>query len=195
MPSRFSSTAHAEVPTSQRLLAHAGSDEFGPLGDLISHCLPALRRWAHGRLPRWTRSAADTSDLIQDAIVRTLARLDAFQPRGRRALAAYLRQAVQNRIRDEHRCLARRGFAGEVPEGVAAADASPLDCAIANEAADRYKAALARLAPKDRGLIVAHVELGYSHAQLGCMIGRSPNAARMALCRAIERLASSMREG
>jgi DNA-directed RNA polymerase specialized sigma24 family protein len=44
-------------------------------------------------------------------------------------------------------------------------------------------------------LIVAHVELGYSHAQLGCMTGRSSNAARMALRRAIGRLAERMREG
>jgi DNA-directed RNA polymerase specialized sigma24 family protein len=38
------------------------------------------------------------------------------------------------------------------------------------------------------------MELDYSHDQLGCMIGRSPNAARMALRRAVGRLAEQMRD-
>lgn len=71
---------------------------------------------------------------------------------------------------------------------------SPLDLAIGAEAVGRYRAALSQLSRRDQELIVAHVELDYSHAQLGCMIGRSPNAARMALCRAITRLTTRMRE-
>ncbi len=195
MPSRSSSTARAQTPGSWRLPVHERSGTSARVSDLLGRCAPALRRWAHGRLPRWARSAADTSDLVQEAIARTLARLDArFQPRGRQALAAYLREAVRNRIRDEHRRIARRGTSVEPPDALEARDPSPLDRAIANETAGRYRAALARLSPRDRELIVAHLELGYSHEQLGCMIGRSPNAARMALCRAIERLAAFMRE-
>jgi RNA polymerase sigma-70 factor, ECF subfamily len=195
MSSRSSSTARAQVPTSWRLLIQARHGESGELADLIGRCVPALRRWAHARLPRWARSVADTSDLVQDAIVRTLGRLDAFQPQGRHALGAYLRKAVQNRIRDEHRRVARRGILNELPDTLVSKEPSPLACAVGNEAVGQYRAALARLTQRDRELIVAHVELGYTHAQLGCMIGRSPNAARMALCRAIERLAASMREG
>ena len=59
----------------------------------------------------------------------------------------------------------------------------------------RYRAALASLNTSDRELIVAHVELEYTHAQIGCMTGRSPNAARMALQRAVGRLAARMAEG
>lgn len=192
MPSRSSSTARARRPASGRLPI---ASDAGALGDLVARYVPALRRWAHGRLPRWVRSGADTSDLVQDAIVRTLARLDAFQPRGREALAAYLRTAVRNRIRDEHRRIGRRGAAEALPDSVRSNEPSPLQRAIAVETAGRYRAALGRLTQRDRELIVAHVEMGYSHEQLGCMMGRSPNAARMALCRAIDRLAAFMREG
>lgn len=160
---------------------------------VLTRLLPSLRRWAHGRLPPWARSAVDTGDLVHDALARTLARLDAFQPQGRRALAAYLRQVVRNRIRDEHRHRARRGIAEPLPEHLADPGASPLDRAIAGETRTRYREALAALPHRDRELIVAHVELGYTHEQLGCMTGRSPNAARMALCRAIDRLAARMR--
>jgi DNA-directed RNA polymerase specialized sigma24 family protein len=71
---------------------------------------------------------------------------------------------------------------------------SPLDRALIQEQDARYRAALARLGLRDRELIVAHVELGYTHAQLGCMTGRSRNAARMALERAVRRLAAQMRD-
>jgi RNA polymerase sigma factor (sigma-70 family) len=181
-------------PTSWRLLAGARRGDSSAIAELVRRCLSPLHAWAHGRLPRWARAAADTSDLIQDAWLRTLGRLDAFEPQGRHALAAYLREAVRNRIRDEHRRLARSGTSCALPETLAASAASPLDRAIAAETETRYRAALARLTPSDRELIVAHVELDYTHEQLGCMTGRSPNAARMALRRAVGRLAESMRE-
>jgi len=193
LPSR-TSTADLHGPTSWRLLARARSGESSALAALVARCLPDLRRWAHGRLPRWVRTAADTNDLIQDAVVRTLSRLDAFQPQGRRALAAYLRVAVQNRIADEHRRAARWAIADVDTGALRSQSPSPLHRAIDAETEVRYRLALAQLCGRDQELIVAHFELDYSHAQVGCMIGRSPNAARMALARAIGRLAERMRD-
>jgi RNA polymerase sigma factor (sigma-70 family) len=186
-------TPTAATPTSQRLLARAGRGDASAMGRLIARCLPDLRRWAHRRLPRWVRSAADTNDVVQDAVLGTLARLDAFQPHGRRALAGYLRAAVRNRIADEHRRAARWLASGAPVEALPSDAASPLQQAIDAETERRYRGALARLSSRDQRLIVAHFELDYSHAQLGCMIGRSPHAARMALTRAIARLAAHMR--
>ena len=194
MAAPTSSAAFRPAPTSARLLARARRGDAHALGSLVARCLPDLRRWAHGRLPRWVRSAADTGDLIQDAVLGTLARLDAFQPQGRRALASYLRTAVRNRIADEHRRAARWQASGAPPDAVASPAPSPLDRAIGGETRHRYRDALAHLSARDRQLIVAHFELDYTHAQLGCMIGRSSHAARMALTRAIGRLAARMRD-
>ena len=180
--------------TSDRLIALARAGERGAIGALLARCVPGLRRWTHGCVPRWMRAAADTGDLVQDAVLATLSRLDAFQPQGRRALAGYLRTAVRNRLIDEHR-RARRwsvvpdGF-DDLPDGTP----SPLRAAIDAETRRRYRAALARLSRSDQELIVGHFDLDYSHAQLGCMTGRSPHAARMALTRAIARLAARMRD-
>ena len=186
--------APLRTPSSQRLLARARAGDAGAIGELIARCLPGLHRWTHRRLPQWVRAAADTSDLIQDAVLGTLARLDAFQPQGRRALASYLRTAVRNRIADEHRRAARWLPSAEPLDALPSAAASPLQQAIGAETERRYRDALARLSSRDQQLIVAHFELEYSHAQLGCMIGRSPHAARMALTRAIGRLAARMRD-
>ena len=187
-------TPPLDAATSADLLARARRGDRSALGRLLERYLPDLRRWTHRRLPRWLRGTHDTADLLHDAIARTYTRLDRFQPQGRRALAAYLRRAVENRIADEHRRAARWQTDNAALDGLTAPSPSPLDATIAAERHRRYRAALARLEPRDQQLIVAHLELDYSHAQLGCMIGRSPNAARMALCRAIDRLAARMRE-
>lgn len=191
----MSSHSSPAQPTSGRVVIRVRDGDATPLDGLIARCLPSLRRWARGRLPRWARAISDTTDLIQDAVLRTLGRLQTFEPRGRDALAAYLREAVRNRIRDEHRRLARRGPAAAIDDRLRDPGPSPYDRVASADQEARYRAALARLSDADRELIVGHVELEYTHAQLGCMTGRSPNAARMALHRAICRLAEQMREG
>ena len=187
--------ADSSSTTSWRLLARARFGDRSALGRLVGRRLPALTRWAHRRLPRWTRTAADTSDLVQDALLQTLRRLTTIELRSRQALGAYLRQAVRNRIRDEHRRAARRGVHDALSDAIVDRAPSPFDLTLAHETAARYRAAVSDLHPNDRELIVAHVELGYSHEQLGCMTGRSRNAARMALERAVRRLAERMGDG
>ena len=189
------SSGSASADTSRRLLVRARLGEPSALGELLNRHLPGLRRWTRGRLPRWVRTMADTSDLIQDAVLHTLRRVDTFEFRGRHALAAYLRAAVRNRVQDEHRRVGRRGMPETLSEEFADPGRSPLDQAMTSEMESRYRAALARLNQADRDLIVAHVELEYTHEQIGCMTGRSPNAARMALKRAVHRLAERMRDG
>jgi RNA polymerase sigma-70 factor (ECF subfamily) len=70
-----------------------------------------LRRWARGRLPQWARSAADTQDLVQDAVMKALPHLHAFEVRRPGALQSYLREAVP----EPH---LRRGAQGERPAGL-----------------------------------------------------------------------------
>jgi RNA polymerase sigma factor (sigma-70 family) len=160
---------------------------------LLVACLAGLHRLAHGRLPRWVRSIADTADIVHDVVVRSLRRAGSIERDSDRALAAYLAEAVRNRIRDEHRRLARRGIADPLSPDLRDQRPTPFDLAVHDQLEARYRAALDRLSPADRALIVAHVELDYTHDQLALMIGRSRNAARMALHRAIRRLAEAMR--
>jgi RNA polymerase sigma factor (sigma-70 family) len=96
-------------------------------------------------------------------------------------------------MRDEHRRLHRRGPSIAIEDTLRDREPSPYERLADAEQEARYRAALARLSDADRELIVGHVELEYTHAQLGCMTGRSANAARMALQRAICRLADEMR--
>jgi RNA polymerase sigma-70 factor (ECF subfamily) len=160
---------------------------------LFATQIPALRRWASGRLPRWARDIADTTDLIQDAVLQTFRRLDRIDLRGRRALQGYLREAVQNRIFDELRRFSRRPPSDPLDERSPTLAPSPLTEAIDAENRQRYLAALRRMTDDQRELVVGRIELGYSYEQLALLSGRAtPDAARVALRRALLRLAEEM---
>jgi RNA polymerase sigma factor (sigma-70 family) len=176
------------------LLHRAKAGDADALEQLVARYLARLRRWATGRLPVWARDLADTTDLVQETLVRTLSRIEQFEPRGEAALQGYLRQAVMNRIRDELRKAKRRPHIEPVDTGVEDPAASPLERLIGREAVERYEAALERLKPSDRDVVVARLELGLDNQELAAALGKpSPNAARMAVERAFLRLAAEMR--
>ncbi len=177
------------------LLRRARAGDADALNDLFRRHLPPLRRWARGRLPRWTRDLRDTEDLVQETLTQTFKRLDQFEPRHEGALQAYLRQAVVNRVRDEVRRLNRYPAATALDDSNRSADpaASPLEEAIGTEALERYEAAMQRLKPEEREIIIARVEMQQSYQQIAAAHGKaSPDAARMAVTRALVRLAEEM---
>ncbi len=170
----------------------AGDNEA--LERLLARCLPPLRRWAHGRLPGYARGSQDTQDLVQDTVVSALKHLNRFEPRHEGALQAYLRQALANRITDIVRRSIRRPAQTELPPDLAAHEQSPLEQMLGQEKIARYEAALARLRPDDREAIIARLELRYRYDDLAVALGKpSANAARVAVSRAIRRLADEMR--
>ena len=175
------------------LLDRARAGDEAALGALFERHIPRLRKWATGRLPRWARDIADTTDLIHDTIIVTIRHLEKFEARGDGALQAYLRQAIINRIRNELRKLASRGAAATLDSGVPDDGTSPLDAAIAQQALERYDAALGRLKPDEREAVVSRLEFGLSYAELAEALGKpTANAARMTVVRALERLADEM---
>jgi RNA polymerase sigma factor (sigma-70 family) len=183
----------AVVVTPADLLQRARLGDADALNELFSRYLPSLRRWARGRLPQWTRDLRDTDDLVQETLVQTLKHIDAFQPRHEGALQAYLRQALVNRVRDEVRRTSRRGVASEIDSRHPDSRASPLEDAIGTEALTRYETALQRLRAEEREVIIARVELGLSYQQIAVSHDKpSADAARMAVSRALVRLAEEM---
>jgi RNA polymerase sigma factor (sigma-70 family) len=166
------------------------------LDRLLQRCIPALRRWAHGRLPQHARDMRDTGDLVQDAVISAMKKLHAFDARHQGALQAYLRQSVMNRILDVIRYRKRRPEQIELPEDLADERTSPLDQAIGAENIDRYEKALQRLAAADREAIIGRVELQYTYEELAVALNKpSAAAARMAVARAMKRLMSEMARG
>src|SRR4029450_4581248 len=120
------------------LVIRARGGDRAAVEALLQRCLPSLKRWAHGRLPAYARGTLDTSDLVQEAALHAIRRLDVFEPRHVGAMQAYLRASVINRIRDEGRRVTRHPPPGELPPDHAADATSPLEAAIEAESYERY---------------------------------------------------------
>ncbi len=175
------------------LLRRAQAGDARALDRLLARYLPRLTRWARGRLPRRARSLEDTGDLVQEAVLHALERLEHFEPRHDGALQAYLRQAIVHRIQNNLRGAARKPPGASLPEEWRDAAPSPFDEAVGAEALARYEAALGRLRDEDRALIVLRVELRYDYAQIADATGKATvDAARVAVGRALVRLAREM---
>jgi RNA polymerase sigma factor (sigma-70 family) len=183
----------ALASSSVALLVRAQRGDAAAREELCARYLPRLRRWARGRLPPWARQHLDTEDLVQDTLLQTVRRLDDFTPHHERAFWAYVCQSLENRLKDAVRAANRRPVSEPLGDDHTASDASPLDHAVGREALDRYHAALERLAPVERDLVLARVELGLHYAEVADLLDKpSPSAARMATSRALVRLAREM---
>jgi RNA polymerase sigma factor (sigma-70 family) len=160
---------------------------------LFQRIVPALRRWARGRLPANARELCDTEDLVQDTLAGVLRHLEQFEARHQGSLLAYLRLALLNRVRDEVRRTRRRGPAVELPAEWPDCGASPLEQVLGRAEINRYESALQRLREDHREAILWRIECGCSYEELAIALGKpSANAARVAVRRALMRLAKEM---
>jgi RNA polymerase sigma-70 factor (ECF subfamily) len=192
-PRAIKSTHGSDERLSSSLLERAQNGDQAALETLVARYRPRLVRWASGRLPHWARDIADTQDLVQETLFQTFRRIESFEWRGEGALQAYLRHAILNRIREELRRVKRKPPKVDLDSQAENDGWSPLEHAIGREALERYERALAELDAEDREVIVARVELGYTNPEIAELLKKpSANAARMALERALVRLAKKM---
>jgi RNA polymerase sigma factor (sigma-70 family) len=144
-------------------------------------------------MPEALRRRLDTEDLVHDALLGTLRRIEHLDPRAGGAFQAYTRQALLNGIRDELR--RRREVTLPTAAGEAEIDPepSPLEATIGRNATERYLRALDLLDPDAREAVIARLECHASWAEIAEEFGKeSPDAARMMVRRALAQLAREM---
>ena len=184
--SRTRTSAKAGDSTAELVLKAKVGDRSAE-NEIVRRSLPRLKRFAHGRLPSRVRHGYDTEDIVQDSMLHTLQRLSTFDPTRPGGLQAYLRVAIQNRVRDECRRPVRFG-SSEALADVVDERPSPFDQAREKEIARRQHLALESLRPADRSLLVARIDLGYDYKQIARLFDKpSPDAARVAVHRALRR--------
>ncbi|MFQ5599305.1 MAG: protein kinase [Candidatus Krumholzibacteriia bacterium] len=182
---------HFDGQSSLELLRRAQGGDREALLCLCSRYQSAFRRWADGRVPHSMRERLDTDDLLQQVLFGAFSQIE---PQREGELWEYLRQELLNRIRQELRSTPPQ----PVPAGDSNVDSSacPQEEIVGREALQRYEAALAKLQPEERQAIVTRIEMGCTYEQVATSLERpSPGAARMAVCRALVRLASEMFAG
>ena len=181
--------------TTASLVERARHGDSTALQVLLRRYLPRLQHWASRRLPHFARDLLDTDDLVQEAVINTIRRLDNFEPKNPGSFLAYLRRAILNRIGDEIRRAQRKELKAEFFREGMSPQRSPLEEAIGSETIERYERALAELEPDAQEAVIARIELGFSYAEIAESIGKpSADAVRMMVGRAIKKLAESMQD-
>jgi RNA polymerase sigma factor (sigma-70 family) len=181
------------METTIELLARVKAGDHSALAHLVERSVPPLRRWARGRLPQNARSLQETEDLVQNAVMRAIPRLQDFDAQHPGALQAFLRQAVATEVSDEIRRGRRRPGSDAAAGDLPSPEPSPLEAVIGREGAERYEAALARLEPAEREAIIARMELQQSYEEVAIALNEpDATAAKAAVRRAIARLLREM---
>lgn len=164
------------------LVSAARSGDAAAFGTLYERHRDAVYRYSLAR----TGSAADAEDMTSDVFVKALGSLDRYQERGLPFLA-FLYRIARNAAIDRARAARRRAPAEELPIDLAS-DHDVERAGIAGAERAILLAALARLKPAHREVIVLRFIEGYSGPEAAQMLGRSEGAVRILQHRAMGEL-------
>ena len=178
--------------------AKAGSPEA--LNQLYERCSGRLLAFIRLRLGRDLRSRLESRDILQASLIKSLEHLDDLQGTETRSLMAWLARIAEHEIRDRadfhHR--ERRDAARDVPledsAPIKALTRSALSRIILNEDAQRLEEAIESLSPSHRDVILLRKFEELSFAEIGARLGKSEDAARMLLARAMTALTLKLSE-
>ena len=191
---------------SSGLLRRGLDGDPSAFGELFGRHRAAMHRAVARRLGPSLRNRFDPSDVVQEAQVEALERLEEYA--GRRPMpfrSWLLRTALQRvgkvrryaraarRDRGRERPLAMPGDCSSATGGrIAAADLTPSRQAAARDAASRLHAVLDRLPAPDRAILGMRTFEGLSYEEAASRLEIDPAAARKRYGRALLRLRTAM---
>lgn len=185
----------ADLETTQQLLGRIREGEEEARDRLVQRFLPALRRWARGRLPAHARGLVDTDDLVQEAFLRALRQVDAFEPTRPGSFLSYLHQILINAVRDAIlRDDRRKNRERTASESVLDRE-ELLQQSLGVDRVRAYESALAGISASQQPAVILRVEFGFKYEEIAQALGRaSADAVRMQVTRALARMAEIMRD-
>jgi RNA polymerase sigma-70 factor (ECF subfamily) len=187
------------------LIRQAADGDHSARQQLIALHRERLRRMVAVRMDGRLASRIDPSDVVQEALAEANRRLDVYFQERPLPFYPWLRQFAWQRLRHLHRRHIdshRRSVAREVPWEMPLPDHSALDLArrmtasgtspsrrlIRDEERERVQAALSRLEPRDREVLVLRYLEGLSTEEIAAVLGIRAGAVKMRHVRALERL-------
>ncbi|MCC6671485.1 MAG: sigma-70 family RNA polymerase sigma factor [Planctomycetes bacterium] len=188
-------------PDRDQLYERASQGDAPSLDRLLEHYLPQLHAFVRLRLGAWVRCRESSMDVVQSVCRQLLAARDGFDFRGEELFRAWLFTSALNKIREKHRHhqLAIRDVAREDPEAgtqallQAAQQITPSQEAAAREVASVLDGALAAMSEDHREVITLARVAGLPHRAIAEVLGRSEEAVRQLLARALLRLYAELR--
>lgn len=175
----------------------AGDGDAG--NELFLRYAKPLERFVRARV----HQTADADEVLQEAQMRAVAAVHApsgFEYRGIGSFWAFLRQIARNMIIEQARRGGRRGRMAVLPDESWNAPKAPqapiLSKLIGKEQLDAFERALEKESEQHRNAVLMRLELnlGYREIAAECRFP-GEDAARMAIHRALERIAQEMSRG
>jgi RNA polymerase sigma-70 factor (ECF subfamily) len=186
---------HAEDFSGCLSAARHGSRDA--LGRTLESCRRYLLSVARDELHPDLRSKGGASDLVQDTFLDAQTSFVRFRGNSEGELRAWLRQLLCHRAAKfgrrfrgtQKRRLDREGLGGDADQlRGPTAGATPSVAVMADEQAQRLRQALERLPDDYRRVVTLRYVEQFSFEQIGQLMDRTPNAARLLWLRAIERV-------
>jgi RNA polymerase sigma-70 factor, ECF subfamily len=178
--------------------AKAGSPEA--LNRLYERCAGRLLALIRLRLGKDLRSRLESRDILQATLLKSLEHLNDLNGNETRSLMAWLARIAEHEIRDcadfhhRQRRDAARESALDDAAPLPALTRSALSRVILNEQAAQLETALESLSETHREVIVLRKFEELSFAEIATRLGKSEDACRMLLARAMTALTLRMSE-
>jgi len=186
-----------------RWLSAARDGSRDALGRAFEACRRYLLSVAHDQLNPDLQAKGGASDLVQETFLEAQSAFERFRGNSEAELRAWLRQLLHHRaakFRRRYRTTQKRRLARETaltalgdPAGAAAERSSPSAALMAHEQAQRLRQALERLPDDYRRVITLRYVEQTSFEEIGRLMQRTPNAARLLWLRAIEHVKHHLR--
>jgi RNA polymerase sigma-70 factor (ECF subfamily) len=184
-----------------RWLSAARDGSRDALGRAFEACRRYLLSVAHDQLNSDLQAKGGASDLVQETFLEAQSAFERFRGNSEAELRAWLRQLLHHRaakFRRHYRTTQKRRLARETalagdPAGAAAERSSPSAQLVAREQAQRLREALERLPDDYRRVITLRYVEQTSFEEIGRLMQRTPNAARLLWLRAIEHVKHHLR--
>ena len=189
------------MPEPEELYGRAASGDAASLDQLLERYLPQLHAYVHLRLGA-LRARESSMDVVQSVCREVLTQRDRFDFRGEERFRAWLFTAALNKLRDKHRFYHWgkrdvRREAGPVTafEGGIARTllGTPSQGAMAAETDRIAQEAIESLSEDHREVITLARLVGLPHKVIAEVMGRSEEATRQLLGRAIVQFGLELR--
>ena len=183
-----------EPAASRDLLQRAKAGESAALNVLYERSAGRLLAFIRLRMGRELRARLESRDILQATLVKSLEHLHELKGTETRSLAAWLARIAEFEIRDRmdyhHRQRRDAGREVSLDDGalLPAVTRSALSRVIIGEEAERLEAALESLSDAHREVILLRKFEDLSFAEIGARLGKSEDACRMLLARAMTAL-------
>jgi RNA polymerase sigma-70 factor (ECF subfamily) len=159
---------------------------------------PRLLAFIRLRMGRTLRSKMESRDILQAALMKSFQHLEDFKGSDTQSLGAWLARIAEREIADrvDFHQRQRRDAAREEPldDGVPAPVKSALTQAILDEKARQLEAAMDTLSDAHREIILLRKFEELSFGEIARRVGKSEDACRMLLARAMVALTLAMND-